>query len=123
MAAQRWPSVQVQPPVWQFSAAACLEAHAGCSAAVPAMTCAAHPAAHTCPCPTPALLVWKQEWKPSTYKALRLKIAQLLTVKREREVRLPAACLPPALACHLPAACCCLPVCVLSRLDRLLAFH
>ena len=28
-----------------------------------------------------------QEWKPSDYKALKRKVAQLLTVRREREVR------------------------------------
>lgn len=27
-----------------------------------------------------------QEWKPSDYKALKRKVAQLLTVRREREV-------------------------------------
>lgn len=27
-----------------------------------------------------------QEWKPSDYKALKRKVAQLLTVRREREL-------------------------------------
>lgn len=68
------------------SVAAAARAHARLSAALSPLLrcCRSRAAAHT---PAPLVPAPPQEWKPSEYKALKRKVAQLLTVRREREVR------------------------------------